>query len=73
MADSALRSDDHSKKALHMLGFLSLLLLMQKVSATEFKVGGTNGWSVPADAALSYNHWAERNRFQIRDSLRKFQ
>ncbi|KAL6314108.1 hypothetical protein AAG906_011844 [Vitis piasezkii] len=68
MADSILTSD-HLKKALHVLGLLSLLLLMQKVGATEFKVGGPNGWSVPADAALSYNQWAERNRFQRGDSL----
>lgn len=70
MADSILTSD-HLKKALHVLGLLSLLLLMQKVGATEFKVGGPNVWSVPADAALSYNQWAERNRFQRGDSLRK--
>ncbi|KAJ9672051.1 hypothetical protein PVL29_025621 [Vitis rotundifolia] len=68
MADSILASD-HLKKALHVWGFLSLLLLMQKVCAAEFKVGGSNGWSVPADAALSYNQWAERNRFQMGDSL----
>lgn len=73
MADSILTVFlDHPKKALHVLGLLSiLLLLMQEADATEFKVGGADGWSVPADAAPTYNQWAERNRFKIGDSLRK--
>ena len=70
MTDSVVRSDQ-KKKALPMLGLLSLLLVMQKVAATEYTVGGANGWSVPADGALHYNQWAERNRFKIGDSLCK--
>ncbi|KAK9052558.1 hypothetical protein SSX86_029187 [Deinandra increscens subsp. villosa] len=32
-----------------------------------FRVGGKDGWVV--DPRESYNHWAERNRFQVNDSL----
>ncbi|KAL5208016.1 hypothetical protein ABZP36_032451 [Zizania latifolia] len=37
--------------------------------ATQFKVGGDNGWSVPGANVESYNDWAEKNRFQTGDSL----
>ncbi|KAI3502104.1 hypothetical protein L1887_30135 [Cichorium endivia] len=32
-----------------------------------FHVGGKNGWVI--DPRESYNHWAERNRFQVNDTL----
>uniref|UniRef100_A0A5B7CFN0 Putative early nodulin-like protein 1 n=1 Tax=Davidia involucrata TaxID=16924 RepID=A0A5B7CFN0_DAVIN len=69
MAD-ILRSNHHHK-AFHVLGLFSLLLLLQKGGAYEFKVGGSVGtWTVPTDTnALSYNQWAENNRFQIGDTL----
>ncbi|KAJ4798644.1 Early nodulin-like protein 1 [Rhynchospora pubera] len=38
-------------------------------SATQFKVGGSFGWSVPAPNTVSYNQWAQANRFKIGDSL----
>ncbi|KAL2466878.1 Electron transfer flavoprotein subunit alpha [Abeliophyllum distichum] len=60
------------RKALHvMLGILSVLLLIQRGNAFEFKVGGPKGsWSVPNDPNVtSYNQWAEMNRFQIGDTL----
>ncbi|GAV60657.1 Cu_bind_like domain-containing protein [Cephalotus follicularis] len=53
----------------HVLGlFCYVLLIMQKGSAREFKVGGSKGWAIP-DNSTSYNQWAESNRFQIGDSL----
>ena len=42
-------------------------------AARQFKVGDHFGWRVPDpnDAAF-YTQWAERNRFQVGDSLGKF-
>ncbi|XP_073128293.1 early nodulin-like protein 9 [Henckelia pumila] len=53
------------------LGIFNVLLLIKKGDAFEFKVGGSQGtWAVPADPKSSeYNQWAERNRFQVGDSL----
>ncbi|KAK8966512.1 Early nodulin-like protein 1 [Platanthera guangdongensis] len=43
---------------------------MAVTGATQFRVGGSMGWAVPADLnARSYNQWAEKNRFRIGDSL----
>ncbi|XP_011030838.1 PREDICTED: early nodulin-like protein 1 [Populus euphratica] len=55
----------------HILGFLCLLLLIQKNNAAEFKVGDQKGWTVPDNTSSnsSLNAWAERNRFQKGDSL----
>ena len=46
---------------------------------TVYRVGGKKGWEVPLgnrsgsrSADVSYNHWVERHRFQIGDSLRKY-
>ncbi|KAL1299285.1 hypothetical protein HN51_043726 [Arachis hypogaea] len=53
-----------------LLGLFCLLLLVNKGNAYEFVVGGQKGWSVPSDPnSNSYNQWAEKNRFQIGDSL----
>ncbi|CAK9150275.1 unnamed protein product [Ilex paraguariensis] len=69
MANTSFRSNHHDKPFCVLL-LLGLLLLIQKGGAYEFKVGGSQGWTVPADAnANSYNQWAESNRFQIGDSL----
>ncbi|KAG8074874.1 hypothetical protein GUJ93_ZPchr0006g44747 [Zizania palustris] len=38
-------------------------------SATQFRVGGGRGWSVPDANAEPYNSWAGRMRFQIGDQL----
>jgi hypothetical protein len=40
-------------------------------SATQYTVGGDNGWAVPGAGAESYNTWAEKTGFQIGDQLRK--
>ncbi|EER90231.1 hypothetical protein BDA96_10G301300 [Sorghum bicolor] len=45
------------------------LAASSSAGATQFKVGGQNGWSVPAAGAESYNTWAGRLRFQIGDQL----
>ncbi|CAI9787757.1 unnamed protein product [Fraxinus pennsylvanica] len=68
MAPTVLRSNGN---ALHVLGVLSVLLLIQRGKAFEFRVGGPRGsWTVPNDPnAASYNQWAEMNRFQIGDTL----
>ncbi|PIN26616.1 hypothetical protein CDL12_00627 [Handroanthus impetiginosus] len=53
-----------------VLGLLSVLLVAQKSNGFEFRVGGSGGWNVPSDPnAAMYNQWAEKNRFQIGDTL----
>ena len=37
--------------------------------ATQYNVGGDNGWGVPGAGAESYNTWAEKTGFQIGDQL----
>uniref|UniRef100_A0ACD5VT79 Uncharacterized protein n=1 Tax=Avena sativa TaxID=4498 RepID=A0ACD5VT79_AVESA len=49
---------------------LLVLVFAAMVSSLEayvFYAGGHEGWVV--DPAESYNHWAERNRFQINDTI----
>ncbi|XP_039140689.1 early nodulin-like protein 3 [Dioscorea cayenensis subsp. rotundata] len=54
----------------HSLQFLCLALLVSMAAATQFRVGGSKGWTVPTEPnATSYNHWAQSHRFQIGDSL----
>uniref|UniRef100_A0A0E0CG11 Phytocyanin domain-containing protein n=1 Tax=Oryza meridionalis TaxID=40149 RepID=A0A0E0CG11_9ORYZ len=53
----------------HGLGLACFALVIAMARATQFKVGGGNGWSVPAANAESYNDWAEKMRFQIGDTL----
>ncbi|KZV56422.1 early nodulin-like protein 3 [Dorcoceras hygrometricum] len=56
---------------IHFWWIFNVLLLIKKGDAFEFRVGGSKGtWAVPSDPNSSeYNKWAERNRFQIGDSL----
>jgi hypothetical protein len=72
MANTIFSSNHHhqSMKALHVVGLLCLLLLVHKGDATQFTVGGSKGWTLPAPE-VHYNQWAENNRFQIGDSLGK--
>ncbi|KAL6603645.1 hypothetical protein ACP70R_044006 [Stipagrostis hirtigluma subsp. patula] len=51
------------------LGLLCFALLVAAASATQFRVGGQRGWSVPDASGESYNSWAGRMRFQIGDQL----
>lgn len=53
----------------NQLVFVSLLAFVAMAGATQFKVGGLNGWTVPAPNTVAYNQWASKNRFQIGDSL----
>ena len=41
-------------------------------TATQFRVGGEKGWSMPDGTTEPYNTWAGRMRFKIGDQLRKF-
>lgn len=60
----------HASKTSYVFGLLSVLLLIQNGGAFEFVVGGSNGWAPSGSNAL--NQWAESKRFQIDDSLGKF-
>ncbi|KAF5196837.1 Early nodulin-like protein [Thalictrum thalictroides] len=64
MANNIL-SFNHPNKALYALVLFGVVLLMQRVGATEFKVGDANGWTVQND----HNKWATEQRFKIGDSL----
>ncbi|XP_065031072.1 early nodulin-like protein 18 [Musa acuminata AAA Group] len=44
-------------------------VMIAMAGAIQFRVGGSKGWSVPDPGAMSYNQWAERNRFRVGDSL----
>jgi hypothetical protein len=49
---------------------LACAVLMAAVAgATQYTVGGDNGWAVPGTGAESYNTWAEKTGFQIGDQL----
>lgn len=53
-----------------MMNFAVMALVMLAVGSSEgydFYVGGQDGWvQSPSE---NFNHWAERNRFQVNDSL----
>ncbi|GJM97666.1 hypothetical protein PR202_ga14608 [Eleusine coracana subsp. coracana] len=51
------------------LGLVCFALFVAAASATQFRVGGQRGWSVPDANAEPYNAWAGRMRFQIGDQL----
>ncbi|KAK2639553.1 hypothetical protein Ddye_027348 [Dipteronia dyeriana] len=56
--------------AYHAMGFLCVMLFIQKSCATQFLVGGKGNWGTPTDnSTVNYNQWAESKRFQIGDSL----
>ncbi|KAL9383331.1 hypothetical protein Peur_023654 [Populus x canadensis] len=46
---------------------LACYLFSSSVAYNSFDVGGKDGWVI--NPSESYNHWAERNRFQVNDSL----
>ncbi|KAI4363840.1 hypothetical protein MLD38_020007 [Melastoma candidum] len=46
---------------------LIVMVVLPRCDGREFVVGGKDGWvSRPSEC---YNHWAERNRFQVNDTL----
>ncbi|KAI3988220.1 hypothetical protein MKX01_012009 [Papaver californicum] len=49
-------------------GLLSLVSMMQNAGASEFKVGGVNGWTVTSNRD-EHNQWAQTRRFQKGDTL----
>ena len=53
------------------LGLACFALVVAAASATQFRVGGQKGWSVPDAGFEPYNTWAGRLRFQIGDQLRE--
>ena len=53
------------------LGLACFALVVAAASATQSRVGGQKGWSVPDAGFEPYNTWAGRLRFQIGDQLRK--
>ncbi|CAL5402824.1 unnamed protein product [Camellia sinensis] len=70
MAKNISRLNHNNYKAFHVLGLFSILLLIQKGGAYQFKVGDSNGWTLPTDySALNYDKWAQKNRFQVGDTL----
>jgi hypothetical protein len=55
--------------AMYDLGLACFAVAVAMAGATQFTVGGSNGWSVPSAGAESLNAWAMKNRFQIGDKL----
>lgn len=53
------------------LGLACFAVVVVAASATQFRVGGQKGWTVPDAGFEPYNTWAGRLRFQIGDQLRK--
>ncbi|PAN04153.1 hypothetical protein PAHAL_1G046000 [Panicum hallii] len=51
------------------LGLACFAVAVAVAGATQFTVGGANGWSIPGAGAEPLNTWAERTRFQVGDSL----
>ncbi|CAA6673001.1 unnamed protein product [Spirodela intermedia] len=47
--------------------FLTMMLMMSSSYAYDFYVGGRDGWVT--NPSEGFNHWAERNRFQVNDRL----
>ncbi|CAL5023860.1 unnamed protein product [Urochloa decumbens] len=58
-----------AKPSSYGLALACFAVAVAVTGATQFTVGGANGWSVPAAAAEPFNTWAERTRFQVGDSL----
>jgi hypothetical protein len=51
---------------------MSMIILSFSLSyGIKFNVGGKDGWAV--EPSQWYGQWAEKNRFQINDTLCKFQ
>ncbi|KAK3159806.1 hypothetical protein QOZ80_1BG0051310 [Eleusine coracana subsp. coracana] len=46
---------------------VALLMTASSSAAREFVVGGRDGWT--PNPGEPHNHWAERNRFQVNDTL----
>ncbi|CAM8988644.1 unnamed protein product [Rhodiola kirilowii] len=53
--------------SLSLCALLFLACSVFSANGYKFYVGGKRGWTVNPDE--SYSHWAERNRFQVNDTL----
>ncbi|KAG6481568.1 hypothetical protein ZIOFF_058172 [Zingiber officinale] len=59
-----------SSMASSLILSIALLLAITSSEAKEFLVGGAdNAWQIPPNTTDSLNQWAEKNRFQVGDSL----
>ncbi|XP_023743680.1 early nodulin-like protein 1 [Lactuca sativa] len=60
---------EHQMNLLTSFGLLFIISagFFRSCYGYTFHVGGKNGWVI--DPRESYNHWAERNRFQVNDTL----
>ncbi|PUZ74181.1 hypothetical protein GQ55_1G044800 [Panicum hallii var. hallii] len=58
-----------ARSSSYSLGLACFAVAVAVAGATQFTVGGANGWSVPGAGAEPLNTWAERTRFQVGDSL----
>ncbi|TVU35122.1 hypothetical protein EJB05_16993 [Eragrostis curvula] len=56
-----------SPAACWLLLVVGLTAMVSSSEAYVFYAGGRDGWVV--DPTESYNHWAERNRFQVNDTI----
>ncbi|KAL6614526.1 hypothetical protein ACP70R_036796 [Stipagrostis hirtigluma subsp. patula] len=56
-----------SSAAAWLMVAVGLAAVVSSSEAYAFYAGGRDGWVV--DPAESYNHWAERNRFQVNDTI----
>ncbi|KAL6629877.1 hypothetical protein ACP70R_029642 [Stipagrostis hirtigluma subsp. patula] len=52
-----------------LLGLACFVALVAAAGATQYKVGGDNGWAVPDASGESFNSWAEKTSFQVGDEL----
>ncbi|KAH9310605.1 hypothetical protein KI387_025640, partial [Taxus chinensis] len=56
-----------------VMGILVICLAMClhiTMASLQFRVGGPRGWFEPSGSETeTYNQWAERNRFQVNDTL----
>lgn len=60
-----MESDHQITFTIFLVTFFGLFLSLSQ--AYTFYVGGKDGWVLKPKE--DYNHWAERNRFQINDTL----
>ncbi|KAF8765533.1 hypothetical protein HU200_008465 [Digitaria exilis] len=59
----------HGEIIIVRLGLACFAVVFAAASATQFRVGGQKGWTVPDAGFEPYNTWAGRLRFQIGDQL----
>ncbi|CAM0946802.1 unnamed protein product [Alopecurus aequalis] len=58
-----------SRRSCGLMVLACAALMAATAGATQYSVGGDNGWAVPGAGAESYNTWAEKTGFQIGDQL----